>query len=930
MVAGWTPDGRDVLFLSQRQSRFPRRDVAAYAVPASGGLARRLPPETAGLLSLSPDGNAIAFDRTFRTFGGDRWKRYRGGQVPKIFVLDLRTGRQRRVTGWAGTDTAPMWWRDRLYFLSDRGAERRLNVWVMNPWGRAPRQVTHFAADDVDVPALGADAITFGDGGRLWRLDLADETLHAVTVVLDPGDRLRPRQVAAGALVHAEDGHGIADAALSPDGRTVVLSSYGHLLVAGPGGAARSLTADAAVAEDAPSVSPDGRMVAFVTDAGGDPQVAVRALDGGATRLLTHVAGSVFHVPIWSPDGAWLAVADAEHALWLVRADGGGAARIALDRYADIRDACFSPDGRRLAYSTTRATGLRALHLHDLATGRDDVASSPFDDDHAPAFAANDSLLFLSARREYPVRADRDGGPDIVTAESDGLFRVALPPPGMASAGGLTHRAVPVATAPGVLSAPVVRGGRLFYRTAPPDLVAGTLPGPPPALRVLDLATGRDGAVADGDDPVVSADGGTALLRRDGTWLRVDVATGAAAPLDLAAAVLAIDPRTVWRKDVDEAWHLDRDLFWDRSMNGLDWPAVGRHYATLARLSGSHEDAVFLLGEMEGELSASHFFVSGGDDGDARVSAPTALLGADFAPDPASGRYRLARIFRGDPSRPRFRSPLDDGAAAHDGDTVLAIDGQDLRVPDDPYRLLPGRQGPVTLTLAAADGAPSRTVEVLPVASEVPLRQLDWIERNRARVAARSGGRVGYVFLGNFSESGTEDFDRQFYAQTDRAGLVFDDRWNTGGDTSQWVISVLRRQLAGHFLDREGGMTTLPGSVPPTALAVVTNIFSNSDGDQFPYFMRRLHLATVVGERTWGGVSGIDQPWQLIDGTGITIPKDRLFAPDGRSILENRGAEPDITVADEPAGLMAGRDAQLDRATSVVLARTGQRAPGRR
>ena len=197
-------------------------------------------------------------------------------------------------------------------------------------------------------------------------------------------------------------------------------------------------------------------------------------------------------------------------------------------------------------------------------------------------------------------------------------------------------------------------------------------------------------------------------------------------------------------------------------------------------------------------------------------------------------------------------------------------------------------------------------------------------------MAARSGGRVGYVFLGNFSESGTEDFDRQFYAQTDRAGLLFDDRWNSGGDTSQWVISVLRRRLAGRFLDREGGTTTLPGSVAPTALAVVTNIFSNSDGDQFPYFMRRLRLATVVGERTWGGVSGIEQPWQLIDGTGVTIPKDRLFAPDGSPILENRGAEPDIAVGNEPAALTAGRDAQLDRAVSVVLARIGRRAPGRR
>ena len=166
MVAGWTPDGHDVLFLSARRSAFPKRDVAAYAVPATGGLARPLPMETSGLLSESGDGHAVAVDRTFRTLGGDRWKRYVGGQAPAIFVADLRSGRQTRITHWIGTNTAPMWWRHRLYFLSDRGASRRLDLWVADPSGRNPRQVTHVAGFDIDVPGLGNNAITFGLGDR--------------------------------------------------------------------------------------------------------------------------------------------------------------------------------------------------------------------------------------------------------------------------------------------------------------------------------------------------------------------------------------------------------------------------------------------------------------------------------------------------------------------------------------------------------------------------------------------------------------------------------------------------------------------------------------------------------------------------------------------------------------------------------------------
>lgn len=922
MVAGWTPDGAAVVFLSQRGARFGRRDVAAWTVPRAGGLARRLPLENAGLLAFAPDGRAIAYDRTFRTFGGDRWKRYVGGQAPKIHILDRRTGGDRMLAPSPGTDTAPMWWRDRIYFLSDRGPERRLNLWVTDERGEAPRQVTHVADDDLDVPALGTDAITFGVDGRIWRVDLPAERLAPIDVNLPPA-RERPRSVRPAAFLRVEDGDGIADASLSPDGGTAVLSSYGQLLRTGGGRPDRVLTDGIADDEDKPAISPDGRLVAFVTFADGDPEVALRPLDGGPSRVLTREGDALFHTPIWSPDGKLLAVADAEHALWLVRTDGSGSVRIAIDPYADIRDAVFSPDNRRLAWSITRPTGLHALHLRDLATGREIVLSSSLDDDHAPAFTEDGrSMVFLSARREYPVLADRDQGPDIVTTESDGLFRVALPeaPAPASPASGLTDAATPLPTSPGVLTAPGVRGQTAFYEASMPGLVAGTVPGAPPALYALDLATGHDRVVAAGTDAVLSRDGRAALLLRGDAWVRVDTATGRATPIDLGADRIAIDHRAAWRKDVDEAWRFDRDLFWDRHLRGLDWPAIGRHYAALAAHAASHEDVVFLLGLMQGELSTSHMFVADGDTGDNRTPVETALPGADLEPDRATGLVRLARIFRGDPSRPRFRGPLGPGVDAHEGDLLRAIDGTVLASTDDPYRLLLGHRGPVRLTLQSGSSGPVRTVTVDAVTSEIAIRQLDWVRRNRERVAALSRGRVGYVFVGDFAETGTEDFARQFYAQTDRAGLVIDDRWNRGGFTSQWVVNVLGRRRAGLFVDRERGVTPLPGSLAPPALAVVTNIFSASDGDQFPFFMRRFGLAAVIGERTWGGVSGIAQPWTLIDGTTVTIPKDRLFAADGTPILENHGADPDIAVADDPGALPAGHDRQLECAVAVVLA----------
>ncbi len=926
MVTGWTPDGHDVLFLSTRRSAFPKRDVAAYAVPTVGGLARRLPMQTSGLLSEAGDAHAIAFDRTFRTFGGDRWKRYVGGQAPAISVYDLKSGRQTRLMRWVGADTAPMWWRNRLYFLSDRGTSRHLDLWVTDPSGRSARQVTHAADFDIDVPALGTDAITFGLGGRLWCLDLPSERLHEVPVALGLTERTQQRTLAAAPFVRVSDVGGGPDEALAPDGSAAVFAARGHLLMRRTDGSSLDLHAGPSTDDDHPAVSPDGRTVAFVTDdAEGERQVATVPISGGSVQHLTRAARTAFNTPVWAPDGTKLAVPDEEHGLWLVAIGDGQARRVAEDPIAAIRDPRFSPDGRLLAYSTTRETGARILHFFDLASGRDVVATPPLESDHAPAFSADGrTLFFLSARHDRPVLSDRDQGPDIAAAESDGLYRVALPASPAVPSSGLTRDAVPVATAPGVLSDPETEGDTLFYRVAPAALVDGALPGPPAALHALDIPAGRDRVVAtDGDGVVVSRDGATALLRRDSGWHRVDTATGQDTPLDLGSLRITIDPRSEWTKGVDEAWHLDRNLFRDPKMRGLDWAAIGARYGALARLCGSHEDEVYVLGEMQGELSSSHMFVAGGsdDDDDERPATPTALLGVDFSADLASGRYRLAHVFRGDPSRPRYRAPLGvPGLDVHDGDILLAVDGQDLRVPDDPYRLLAGRfDRPARLTLSATTDGPARDVTVDPVSSEVAIRHLDWTERNRARVDALSHGHVGYVYLGDFAETGTEDFLRQYYAQTDKPGLVIDERWNTGGFTSQWAISVLRRPADGVFVDREGGVTTLPGSRPPLSMAVVTNIFAASDGDQFPFFMQRERLATIVGERTWGGVAGIAGAWPLVDSTTITIPKDRLLGIDGQPVLENAGDVPDIAVSDTSADLAVGHDAQLERAVSAAL-----------
>ena len=189
-----------------------------------------------------------------------------------------------------------------------------------------------------------------------------------------------------------------------------------------------------------------------------------------------------------------------------------------------------------------------------------------------------------------------------------------------------------------------------------------------------------------------------------------------------------------------------------------------------------------------------------------------------------------------------------------------------------------------------------------------------------------SDGRLGYVALSDFDDEGSKEFVCQFYPQLDKQELIFDNRWNRGGVTSQAVLDVLRRLKEGVFVNRERALSPLPTAAPPPTMIVIANNFSASDGDQFPYFFRKYRLGPVVGTRTWGGVQGINGAWHLMDGTGILIPKDALGDRDGNWVIENAGVAPDFAADTAPSD-PPGADPQIEAAVRAGLEQL-QRHPG--
>jgi tricorn protease len=997
MVVTWTPDSRAVVFLTKKD-QWNTWIQNMYEVPVTGGLPTPLPIDSAvGLATFGPDGHTIAYNRIFRNFR--TWKRYNGGLAQQVFTYDLSSRQLTQITNWSGTNTSPMWWGKKIYYLSDQDEHRRANIWVYDEDTKQTREVTHFTDYDIDFPALGGDAIAFQQGGKLYLLDLPSEQVREVPVLV-PDDNPRTRQRVADVKdqIRDIDPAGDVNYALAPNGKRSLFSARGDVFsVPTQEGATRDLTGTPGIDEDHPAWSADGRTIAYTTDVGGSQQIAIRPAEGGPETVLTHFRTGYFYGPIFSPDGKLLSFSDGEHRLWLVSTTGGEPRQIAQDKLSEIHDQSFSPDGRWLAYSLAADTRRRDLYLTEIATGKSTRLGDGSSVDQGPVWSPDGKYLyFLSNRHENPVPSDAEF--DFAILKSTGVYAISLardtvspmaprsdeadsgpasettsPPQNAAgrtrpepAAGpgaqprqpegmsppdhpgpiapiridleGMMARAVALPIEPGNIAQMDARDDRLYYLTQPISLIEGPLNGETSALHFYDFKTRKDIVVAqDVDSYSMSLDGQRVLIKhkKDYTVLatKKDAAKDAdnTHKLDLDHMRLLVDPEAEWAEMFDNAWRLERDLFFSPVMNGVDWTAVHDSYAKLLPQLGSREDLNWLIGQMLSEMSNSHTYVGGGDDADTTPKVQTALLGVDWALDSASGRYRFATIYPGDNTRESYRSPLTQpGLNVKPGDYLLAVNGVELRAPTDPDSLMQTADAktPVELTIADSPAGPRRHVMVLPIAQELGVREAAQIAHNREMVDRLSGGRIGYVYMSDMETLGLQQFVRQFYAQLHKQALIMDDRWNGGGFIAPFALERLRRELVALDANREGAVASEPQEVLNGPKVALLNHWSASDGDIFPYFFKQYRLGQLVGTRSWGGVRGIRGNWNMMDGGYITIPESALFTPQSQWAVENHGVDPDVEVENYPGDLLAGRDAQIETAVGILMKQIGGKPAG--
>ena len=380
-----------------------------------------------------------------------------------------------------------------------------------------------------------------------------------------------------------------------------------------------------------------------------------------------------------------------------------------------------------------------------------------------------------------------------------------------------------------------------------------------------------------------------------------------------------IDPRAEWNQIFHEAWRINRDYFYDPGFHGADWNAMHAKYAAFLPDVSVRQDLNRVMRWMSSELAVGHHRLGGGDSLANTDTRPGGLLGADYAVE--NGRYRFRKVYGGLNWNPELRSPLTEpGVDVKAGEYLLAVEGKELRYPENLYSRFERTAGRFTeITVGPSpDGKGSRTVQVVPIENEAQLRNRDWVEGNLRKVTEATNGRVAYVYVPNTTTAGHEYFKRYFFPQANREAIIVDERHNGGGQVADYYIDILRRPFISNWAFRYGGDLKTPLASIQGPKVMLIDETAGSGGDLLPWMFRKLNLGTLVGRRTWGGLVGILGFPTLMDGGAITAPNLAFWTEEGFGV-ENEGVPPDVEVEQTPAGVIAGRDPQLEKAIEIAL-----------
>ena len=946
----WTPDGKGVVYRNRIGDGFIGK---LWIAPIDGGMSTELPLPEGGFCSYSPDGKRLAYNRVFREFR--TWKYYKGGMADDIWIYDTEKKSVTNITNTVGQDIAPMWIGNEIYYISDR--ENRMNIYVYNTDTKATQKVTNFTDYDVKFPSCGGGKIVFENAGYLYSLDPATKRYSKINVELNH----------EGSFARTEVRH-VAQFSrgfnASPNGDRICIAARGDIFdVPVEKGVTRNITRTPGVHDRDGAWSPDGKTIAYISDATGETEIWLHSTADGKNTQLTFDNDTYIRNLTWSNNGKHILYTDRRNRAVLVDVAAKSKRTLFVDPNGEIPLPKFSPDDKWLTYTKDESNEMRVVYLYSIEQNKEFAVTERWYDSSQPAFSSDGKYLFFTSSRDFnPIYSSVEW--NFAYTQMDCIYFTTLaadtPSPFLESDSYSSPK--PEKTEkPEAPKADDKKKGKKDEKSAAdakPITVKVDIEGIADRIVRIPLGTGRYHSLAsDGKTLYYNGNGGVhaydlakqkdeniapnanmrvmpglkkVIINQGGKVYVTDLPKGKAnlsKPVNLNDMVCTIDYAQEWEQIYNETWRAFRDGFYLENMHGVDWKAIREKYAVLLPYVKNRIDLTYVIGAMISELACGHAYVDGGDH-ILPDRIDMGLLGAKIS---QQGKYfRIDKIYTGAPDRKSLHSPLtDQGLNVKEGDYITAIDGISTATTSNIYSLLVGKAGVLTeLTINSKAEEGGRKIVIKPIADEYPLVHYDWIQRNIEYVNKKSGGKIGYIYIPDMGPDGLNEFARYFYPQVDKEALIIDDRANGGGNISPMIIERLLRQPYRLTMYRGSNHNgTNPDKVQYGPKALLVNKYSASDGDLFPWSFKKNKIGPVIGTRSWGGIIGISGSLPYIDGTDVRVPFFTNYDTTGEWIVENHGVDPDIVIDNDPIREFNGEDQQLDKAIEVLLEQLKDRKP---
>lgn len=916
-----------------------------YLANIKGGLSEPLPLDHGGFCSYSPDKSKMAYNYTFREFR--TWKRYRGGQADDIRIFDFNTKQSSKITDNNAQDIIPMWVGDKIYYLSDRDA--RMNLFCYDLKTKQTKKITDFKDFDCKFPSSNGNWIVFENGGYIYKLNTNTDKYEKINIsILEDFAGGRNKYINAKENMEGWD--------IGSDGNRAVFVARGDIFtIPAKNGAIRNLTKSSGAHERNASWSPNGKYIAYISDATGEDEVYLMQSDGNATAVQLTKNGDNYKYGVkWSPDSKYLLYSDRKQNLYYVDVQSKVSTIIQSNEVFEIGDYNWSPDSKYICYTNPERKNNSTIHIYSLPDKKTYPVTEIWFQSYNPVFSSDGKYLFFVSERSFnpsynnlewnhayfdltkiyciPLRKDvknpfepksdevmvkdstekkeakKDEKKDDKKSADTSNVRIDFD--------GIIDRVVEIPGTPGNYFGIEAFGDKLYYFKSSLREKMKFLLYDLNSQKETELSPDVNGFTftPDGKKCMVSANGNYYITDAPSAKMNLEN------PLNLSDMKTWVDRSAEWNQIYYECWRQMRDYLYAPNMHGVDWEAMKKNYAQLLPHVNHRADLTYIIGEMIGELNVGHAYVGGGDYSKPE-RIPMGLLGAQLTKDP-SGYFKITKILKGENWDKKVRSPLNDiGVNVKEGDYILSVDGNSTKNVSDFYQLMIGTADKqVRLKVnATASETGARDVTVVPIADEQKLYYYSWVQKNIEKVSKATDGRVGYLHIPNMGSDGLNEFVKYYYAQLNKEALIIDDRGNGGGNVSPHIIERLRREPVQITMSRNGKPTFEPVEQIIGPKIAMIDEYSASDGDIFAYRFRTHKLGTIIGKRSWGGVVGIRGSLPIVDGGYLNRPEFARYNLQGTQWeIEGHGVDPDIVIENDPYKTFMGEDQQLDKAIELI------------